>query len=176
MIENFKYTDKETDQILKSIVVLIDSREKENSHITDYFDKKEIAYKVRALNQGDYSFYLPANPDLAIPRDLYFDSKIVIERKASLEELSGNFAQQRDRLEKELSTCPAKMILVIENAQYADVCEGRYKTEYNKKSFLGSLHSFWFKYDLPFVFMPDNQYTPIFIYGTFKYYLRDYLR
>jgi len=176
MIQQFKYTDKEKEELLKSIVVLVDSREKENTHVTDYFDKKDIPYKKKALSQGDYSFYLPANPDLSIPRDLYFDQQMVIERKASLEELSNNFAKERDRFEKELSLCKAQMILLIENASYSDVINGNYKTEYNKKSFLGSLHSFQFKYNLPFFFMPDNKYSPIFIYATFTYWLRNYIK
>lgn len=176
MIQQFKFSDKEQEELLKSIIILVDTREKINQNVTDYFDKKNIPYKKKALSQGDYSFYIPANTDLSIPRDLYFDNQIVIERKASLEELSNNLAKERDRFEKELSLCKAQMILLIENASYSDVINGNYKTEYNKKSFLGSLHSFQFKYNLPFFFMPDNKYSPIFIYATFQYWLRNYIK
>ena len=176
MIRQFYYGEKEKEEILKSIVVLIDTREKSHNHITDYFDKKEIPYKKKALGQGDYSFYLPANPDMSIPRNLYFNNKIIIERKASLEELSNNLTKERERFEKELSLCEAQMILLIENANYSDIIDGNYKSEYNKKSFLGSLHSFQFKYDVPFFFLPDNKYTPVFIYATFRYWLRNYLK
>ena len=41
MVQLFKYTDKELEDILKSIVVLVDTREQENIHITDYLDKKK---------------------------------------------------------------------------------------------------------------------------------------
>jgi ERCC4-type nuclease len=176
VIEHFKYSESEIDELLKSLVVLIDTREKECTHITNYFDNKKITYKRKSLDYGDYSYFLPANPNLSIPRDIYFDNLIVIERKASLEELSGNFSQNRDRFEKELSLCPAKKILLIENSKYSDVVDGKYDTQYNKKSFLGSLHSFWFKYHLPFEFMPDHNYSPVFIYGTFYYHLRNFLR
>lgn len=176
MIENFKYTDKEMDEMLTSMVILIDTREKENLHITDYFDKKKIAYKKKALNQGDYSFYIPKNEALSIPRDYYFDSKICIERKASLEELSANLAQQRDRFEKELSLCRSQMILMIENANYSDIIDGKYDTQYNKKSFWASIHSFWFKYNVPFEFMPNHDYSGVFIRGTFTYYLKNIMR
>ena len=176
MIQQFKFSDKEQEELLKSIVILVDTREKVNQNITDYFDKKSILYKKKSLSYGDYSFYLPAKPDLSIPRDLYFDNQIVIERKASLEELSNNLAKERDRFEKELSLCKAQMILLIENANYSDIITGNYNTQYNKKSFLGSLHSFQFKYNLPFFFMPDNKYSPVFIYATFTYWLRDYIK
>ena len=38
------------------MIILIDSREKQNTHITDSFDKNSIAYKKKALDYGDYSF------------------------------------------------------------------------------------------------------------------------
>jgi len=68
------------------------------------------------------------------------------------------------------------MILLIENANYSDVVEGKYNTKYNKKSFWASLHSFWFKYNVPFEFMPNNKYSGTFIRGVFTYYLKDFLR
>jgi ERCC4-type nuclease len=175
MIDKFKYTDKQQKELLNSITILIDTREKENKHIIEHFDKKNIKYKSKALDKGDYSFFIPANPDLSIPRDLYFDGEITIERKASLEEISGNLTQQRDRFEKELSTFKGNMILLIENANYYDICDGNYKTEYDKKSFLGSLHTFSHRYDLPIVFMPKKEYSGIYIYVTFYYYLRELL-
>ena len=78
------------DELVKSIVILVDTREKENQHILDYFDKKGIKYKKRALEYADYSFMIPENEALNIPRDLYFDKECVVERKGSLEELSTN--------------------------------------------------------------------------------------
>ena len=76
--------------MISSIIILVDTREKVNTHITDYFDRKCITYKKKALDYGDYSFMLPANEKLSIPRDLYFNTTCVIERKASLEEISNN--------------------------------------------------------------------------------------
>lgn len=158
------------------MVILIDTREKVNNHITQYFDKAKIPYKTKALDYGDYSFYIPKNENLSIPRDLYFDHKTVIERKGSLEELSGNLTKERDRLEKELSLSPKTKVLLIENANYSDVVTGNYNTQYNNKSYWASIHSMWHKYNTPFIFIPDNTYTGFFIKGYFTYYLRNYLR
>lgn len=176
MIEHFKYSDKEIAEIMKSIVILVDTREKQNNHLLEYFDKAKIPYEKRALDYGDYSFYIPANEDFSIPRDIFFDREIVIERKGSLEELSGNLTKERDRLEKELALAPKTKVLLVENANYSDVVNGNYDTKYNNKSFWASLHSFWFKYDTPIVFMPDHNYTGYFIRGYFSYYLKNYLR
>ena len=176
MIENFKYTDKEMDELISSMVVLVDSREKKAEHILEYFDKKNIKYKTKALDRGDYSFMIPANEKLGILRDLHFSNKCIVERKGSLEEISGNLTQERDRFEKELCLAPKDKVLLIENANYSDIATGNYNTKYNKKSFWASIHSFWFKYNIPVFFMPDKQYSGLFIRGYFEYYLKNYIR
>ena len=173
----YKYTDSEERELLDSIVILVDTREKVNDHITDYFDKHHIPYKKKALKNGDYSFFVPQNEKLGIYRDTYFHDDIFVERKASLEELSGNLSAKRADFEEELAVAKAhKKYLLIENANYEDIVNGKYNTQYNKKSYLGSIHSFNHKYDLEIVFMPDNTYSPIFIYGVMQYYLRNLIR
>lgn len=176
MIEYYKFTDKEKDELLKSMVYLVDTREKSNSHITDWFDRKGIKWKTRALKQGDYSFMIPANDKLGIPHDLDFSNKIIVERKGSLEELSTNLTKERDRLEKEFALAPEKKVLIIENADYGDIISGNYRSEYNAKSYWASIHSLWHKYNIPFMCMTSNKYTAPFIKGYFEYYLKDLIR
>ena len=129
------------------------------------------------LDYGDYSFYLPANDSLGIPRDLYFDKRIMVERKANLDEFAGNqtSASERSRVKKELALAPPNKILIIENASYADMVNGNYKSSYNAKSYFGTVHSWWHKFNMPFVFMEDKTYTGLFIVGYFQYYLRQIL-
>ena len=177
MIEKYKYTEQEQKELINSMVVIVDTREKKNEHITDYFDKHNIAYERKALSCGDYSFYLKKNDQLSIPRPIYFDKSIIIERKSSLEELSNNLTSGRARFEEEFSISPAhKKYLLIENANYFDVVNGNYNSKYNSKSFLGSLHSFNHKFDLEVVFMPNNNYTAIYILGVFQYYLKNLIK
>ena len=176
MIQNFKYTDKEMEELIQSMVILVDTRERKADHILEYFDKKNITYKKKALDYGDYSFMIPANEKLSIPRDLYFMNKVVVERKASLEEISNNLTKERDRFEKELCLAPKTKVLLLENANYSDIATGNYNTQYNKKSFWASIHSFWFKYNIPIFFMPDNKWSGLFIRGYFEYYLKNYIR
>ena len=136
-----------------------------------------IPYIKQGLSFGDYSFMIPKNEELSISRDIFYNDDIIIERKANAEELSSNFSQTRTRFEEEFSTAKAKKkYLLIENCNYSDIVDGKYKTNYNSKSYLGSLHSFNDKYDLQIVFMPDNKYTPIFIYGVFQYYFRNIIK
>ena len=92
----YKYSIEQIKVLLKQLVILVDSREKQNGHIRDYFKRQGIPYEVTKLDFGDYSCKIPAS---AADQDIYFHQDIVIERKASLEELSGNLAQHRDRFE-----------------------------------------------------------------------------
>ena len=175
ILDYYKYTEKELKTILKAIVPLVDTREKQ-SHVIEWFDKKDILWKRKALTNGDYSFYLPAMPELNIDRDLYFDKEIMIERKNSVDELAGNFSEHRTRFEEELATYPGKKYLLIENSTYGDIVTGNYRSKYSAKSYLGTYHAFNHRYDIEIMFMPDNQYSGLWIYSTFMYWLREKLR
>ena len=122
-MRQYRFSLEDIKKLLKSMVVLVDSREKKNGHILEYFDKQNIAYEVTSLNYGDYSFYIPAE---AAGEDIYFHRDIVIERKASLEELSGNDG--------------CKIYLLIEApGGYSDIIGHRYRTEMKPAAFAASL-------------------------------------
>lgn len=160
---------------MKSIVILVDTREQKNEWIINYFDEKKIPYKIKKLDHGDYSYFIPKNDELNIPRELYMDQIVAVERKANLEELSGNMTTDRERLEKEFSLYKGKMHLLIENASYDDIYNNNYKTQYNKKSYMGSLHSFALRYDLSIMFMPKKECSGVFIFCTFYYHMKSLL-
>ena len=60
----------------KKHMIISDSREKENQHILDYFDRHEIRWVKRKLDTGDYM--MEENPNVRI------------ERKQSLAEMAHN--------------------------------------------------------------------------------------
>lgn len=175
MLDKYKYTDKEQKELLDSMIVLVDSREKNNQHILDYFSSKKKQYKVMGLSQGDYSFYIPANPKLNIDRDIYFDKEVVVERKSGLQELSGNFTNDRDRIKTEFAKFKGDMQLLIETSTYKDLAEGNYNTKYNKTSFQASLHSMSWEYRIPFIFL-DKEYSGEYIYMHLRYWLRNLIK
>lgn len=51
MLELMHFTDKEKTKIYESMVVLVDTREKDgkNNHILTFFDNNNISYKRKAL-------------------------------------------------------------------------------------------------------------------------------
>lgn len=177
MLERLRFSEEEQKCLMKSMVVIIDTREKANQHITGYFDRLKIPYEFRALEYGDYSFYIPANESLSIPREMSFEKEIMIERKNSAEELSLCLTKTRARFEEEfIKAADAKKYLIVEGCDYKDIANGNYNSQYNSKAFLSSIHSFDHKYNLRIVFLPDKNYTPIYIYGVFQYYLRNIIK
>lgn len=60
-------------------MIIVDSREKKWDHIREYFEKNGVEYAVRKLDVGDY-----LNTD---------NGEIVIDRKASLQELCSNLSK-----------------------------------------------------------------------------------
>jgi len=175
-MQKFKFSYDDIKQISKSIIILIDKREKVNSHITDYFDKHKIPYQKQTLDFGDYSFLLPAAGP--IPQDSYFHKDIVIERKNSLEELSGSLGKERDRFEKEFLKAKSndcKIHLLVENPRgYNDIMEHQYDTAFKPLAYISSLKSWENRYDIKTQFV-DKQYSGYIIWSTFYYYLREAL-
>ena len=175
ILSKYKYTEKEQKELLDSLIILVDSREKSNKHITDFFDGQNIKYKVMGLSQGDYSCYIPANDKLNIDRDLYFDKDVVIEKKSGLEELSSNFTKTRAQLKTEFAQFKGDMQLLIESSSYKDLAEGNYNTKYDKKSFTASLHSISSEYGISFIFI-DKEYSGLYIYMHLRYWLRNLIK
>jgi len=161
------YTIKE--YILKKAVVIVDSRENENQHVLDYFTSKEIPFQVEKLSYGDYSIFIPKNAELGFPQELQLD--YAIERKGSLEELSGNFTNDRARIEDELKRGSGKIDFVIENGSLDKIIKGQYNTQYDKHSFIATVLSFKGRYDVGFNFI-EKANSGEMIYKMLYYALR----
>ncbi|MBP2641892.1 MAG: hypothetical protein H6Q66_2843 [Firmicutes bacterium] len=171
---HYKYNDNELKQLLKSMVILVDTREQKNKHITDWLDKNKIHHKSRKLDYGDYSYMLPICSELGIMRDLFTDG-LAIERKGSLDELAANLTHERVRFQSELlRSTSAKMYLLIENGSWQSIYNGAYKSEYKPQSFVASLKCFEARYGLNIDFTLEA-YAGSWIYNTCYYHLREFL-
>jgi len=159
--------------ILPTVVVLVDTREKENGHIISHLEKKNVKYEVRKLEYGDYGMKIPANPEKGIPHDLTLE--YAIERKADLEELAGNLSSDRDRLERELWRGAGKMAAVIEDASIDMIMEHEYNTGYDEKAFIATIASFSHRYSVPFYFV-SKKHSGKLILAMLLYKLREDLK
>lgn len=177
------FTDTEISKLLKSLVILQDSRENSAKHITDYFEDKRrnIRYKVKALSSGDYSCYIESNEEtknLIGTRNMYFDKVIAIERKNGLTELAGSI-KDRQRFEFEFMRAKnrgTKMFLIVEEKDgYSNMRRGNYRSEYNANALTGSLMDFISKYDISLMFADRIEMGDL-IYNILKYHVRRILK
>ena len=178
MLNRRKYSDKELNKILSkdNIVILVDSREKANRHILDVFEREGVQYRVVTLESGDDTFELKAIPELDIDHTMDFRQDVMIERKNSLDEISGNFTKGRERFNDEFGRAWAtKKYLLIENGSYEKILDHDYRTEYNPSSFFASLLSFDARYDLHICFASKDT-SALLIYNICKYTLREILK
>lgn len=169
----FRYTDKEIKEIQKQAIVVIDTREQKCGHITEYFQSKKIPYVCEKLDFGDYTLKVPLPH---CQRPVYLQNHCVIERKANLNELSGNFTQSRERIEAEFLRAKGRLFLLIENAKYQDILNHKYNTKYLPQSFMGTLKAFEARYDLRIKFMEDTTYSGDYIYRTLQCHLKELLK
>lgn len=175
-MKQYKFSVEQIKNLTKQMIILVDSREKRNSHILDYFQKQGISYQVTKMDYGDYSFMIPAS---AAGSDIYFHDSVVIERKASLEELSGNLAQERDRFEKEFlkaGNVGCKVYLMVEApGGYSDIIGHKYRTEFKPAAYMASLKTWESRFGCNVQFI-SPEYAGYYIAATFQYFAREALK
>lgn len=173
---NYKFTDSEIKDILKTLVIIYDTREQQNAHILSYFDKRGITYKKQKLDVGDYSCMIPKNPNIGIMRDIYLQS--VVERKASLDEICTNLQKStQTAFENELiRSKDYKFVLFVEQSDFDErLMNGEYISRYDPKSLKARLESFKAKYNFEIVPM-DKKMIGHNIYHRFYYQARHILK
>jgi len=162
-------TEKEINEQLKELTIISDKREQVNQHILKYFDEKKISYIESSLTTGDYSAMIG---DMTLERD------VVIERKANLDEIAGNFTVDRVRFEDEFTRAKAeglKVFLLIENATFTDIFAHNYISKLDPKSLLASLLSWQVRFNITIIFCKPSE-TGQITYGILYYAAREALK
>ena len=162
------WSDRELQNAIKDLTIIVDTREKVNSHVTKYFEKQGIPCVSRKIDTGDYSACVGA---------LTLEKDIVIERKANLDEICGNFTVERERFEREFLRAKAygtKVVLIVENATWSDVFLGNYRSKVKPQSLLGSLFAWMVRYNITVLFCKPEE-TGKLIHGILYYAARELL-
>lgn len=177
-----KYTDNEINILLKNLCVVVDTREQVWNNIEEYFKKSNIQYRREKLSQGDYSICILSNDEtkpLGINRDMYFDNEIVVERKASIDEIAGNMKEpDRTRLKKEFSYLKSrgvKIHFLLEDKDFdINLRQQKYRSQYNPKALYGSIKTF--ETEFGFIVRPvSKEIIGSEIYYTLYYYVKNQL-
>lgn len=164
-------TDKQIDDILSNIKIVVDTREQKNQHIIDYLEKNHIPYVVSKLDSADYSYVLPDYPQLNM------DKKVLVEKKNSINEITGNFTKGRKRFDAEFSRIESDVSihLVIEQATWKKILAHSYLSKMTPKSLTASILSFAERYKMKVWFVGKLE-SPEIIYRIIYYGLMNKLR
>jgi ERCC4-type nuclease len=163
------YTDKEINELLKQLTIVVDSRENVNEHVVGYFDKSKVAHTTRKLDTADYS---------AMLGDMTFEHDVAVERKANIDEIAGNFTADRQRFEDEFMRAKAeglKIFLVIENCTWSDIFLHNYRSKLEPKSLIASLLSWQIRFNITLCFCKPSE-TGQIIHGILYYAAREALK
>lgn len=141
---------------LESMIVLTDNREQPSERAEKRYSAFECGYRRQTLDYGDYTynFIKPDGNDL-FRADERVKGHVVIERKMDLTELSGCFTHERKRFNAEFERAvnnKAKIYLLVEDANWELLINGRYRTQFNPKSYLASITAFMARYNTSVIF------------------------
>lgn len=136
------------EECLGTMTILIDTREQPSERAERRYKCFSVPYKRQKLNYGDYSASFIINGEEK-------QINAAIERKMSLEELSGCFTHDRERFQREFERAKqdnASVYLMVENATWEKLITGKYNTKFNAKAFMASMTAWIARYDLKPIF------------------------
>lgn len=157
--------------------IIIDTREKQTDHIEKAFKKNNIDYIRRALPIGDYIIEGPRG----------YVPNVVIERKASIDELVGNLLDKatvdengNNRFTRELIRAKRvnkKFILLIEDEKfYINLLTGNYRSKVNPRAARGMIMSLEAKYPNLSIMPIEKKLSGSYIHSILYYCLREDLK
>lgn len=154
----YKFTETEIKALYKKIVVLVDSREQENHHVTGWFAKNKIPFKTLKLDYGDYSAMLPVGSFKGQNRDIYFTNDLVIERKFCIDELAMNLKDKKTNLNE-----IKQEVIDLFGEKYI---EKVLKSDYNRLKFeLSNLNRYGIEF---YIFLEDKNFDKNIRAGKFR--------
>ena len=178
---SYKLTTKDKNLIKDNMTILYADNEQKIDHIIFYLDKAKVKHKaLKGMHIGDWSFKIKALPELGIIKTFYGYKHFTIERKNSVEELSGCLSDKTKRanLDREFTRATLKkykfMLMVEDPDGYEKICKGNYNTNYNRYAFMTSLLGVYLKYNIPYIFI-NRECSGHFILKNFMKYIKYYI-
>lgn len=151
----------EVQNALETLTLIVDTREQKNARARRRIQKTELPFVRRALSYGDYSCFVKL-PD---ETEIDFSNAVAIERKMDIDELAACFTTHRKRFEREFIRAKndgAKLYLLVENADWAKIIGGKYRSRMSAKALTASLTAWLARYDTQLI-MCDELISPLII-------------
>lgn len=168
-----KYTNFEIRRMLKTMIVLVDTREQDTPAFRKRVEGFGCPYERCKLDYGDYSAaYINESGD-----KIYINQVVAVERKMSIDELCTCFTNGRQRFEREFVRAKedgAKIHLLIEDGNYEKMFDGKYRSLITPDALIASYLAWAERYNLQLHFC-HAETTPKLIYKILYYALKIHL-
>ena len=165
-------TIPEIDSALKTLTVLVDTREQDTPLFRKRLQRIGLPAKRRKLDFGDYSCSVMADGT-----EIDLSVSFAIERKMSLDELAQCYTRGRKRFEREFmraKASSAKLYLLIEDATWESAYSGLYRTQMHPHSLIASMTAWLARYDCQML-MCKAETTPSLIHDICYREAKEYL-
>lgn len=141
---------------LRSMTIIVDTREQPSERAKRRYKTFGCDYSRQTLDFGDYTynFILPDGKPL-FSAEGRIQGHAVVERKMDLDELAACFTHDRKRFQAEFeraTAAGATCYLLVENASWENLINGKYKSKFLPKSFLASITAWTARYNLKIIF------------------------
>ena len=139
------------EKTLSTMTCIIDSREKPTAEAKKRWESFGVPYRIQGLRSGDYTaeFILPNGETFSL------ENYAVLERKMSVDELCGNFCQNRARFIREfdrIKEAGAKAYIIVEGASWEAIYNHRYNSKMAPQALVASLTAWMARYNANIIF------------------------
>ena len=139
------------EKTLSTMTIICDSREKPTAEAKKRWESFGVPYRIHALKSGDYTaeFILPNGEIFSL------ENICVIERKMSIDEICGNFCQNRARFIREferIKEAGAKAYVIVEGASWESIYNHRYHSKMAPQALVASMTAWMARYNAHIIF------------------------
>ena len=147
-------------KVLESFEVLIDTREQDTKRARRRYETFGAPYRRATLSYGDYTYnaMLPDGKPL-INTEQTAEPFCAIERKMNLDELAQCFTRGRQRFQREFERAKdhdCRITLIVENASWENLYNGKYRSKFNSNAFVASVHAWAIRYGMNLIFCKEE--------------------
>jgi ERCC4-type nuclease len=148
------------EKVLESFRILVDRREQPSKRAEARYNSFGSPYERATLSYGDYTYNatLPDGTSILDVSDTV-QPLCSVERKMDLDELASCFTHSRLRFEREFLRAKennARIYLLVENASWENLLNGKYRSRFNAKAFEASVLAWQIRYDLQLYFCKEE--------------------
>lgn len=150
----------EIKKVLDSLEILIDTRERDTERSHKRYAAFGVPYSRATLSYGDYTYNatLPDGSKI-VDTSKTVEPKCSVERKLDLTELAGCFTGSRERFEREFQRAKdhdCRIYLLVENASWENLLNGKYRSLFNPNAFTGSVTAWMIRYNMNLIFCKEE--------------------